>query len=164
MTIEQIMARIEGFGCRLVEVTGGEPLLQSATPELVETLLDAGYEVLVETGGHRDVTALDRRARIIMDLKCPGSGEEAANLWENLEHLRPSDSLKFVVADRDDYEWARRVVQDRGLSERCEVFFSPVHGEMELQDLAAWMLEDRLPARLQVQLHKVLWGPDQRGV
>ncbi len=164
MTIEQILGRIEAFGCRLVEVTGGEPLLQSATPRLVKALLDAGYEVLVETGGHRDVTTLDRRARIIMDLKCPGSGEEPANRWDNLDHLGPSDNIKFVVADRNDYEWARRVVQERGLSDRCEVFFSPVHGEVELQELAAWMLEDRVPARLQLQLHKVLWGPEQRGV
>ena len=164
LPIQEIVGRVSRYGCELVEITGGEPLLQPATPTLVRELLDAGYEVLVETGGHRDIGVLDPRARVIMDLKCPGSGEEGHNRWENLRHLGREDALKFVVADRPDYLWARDVIRQRGLEERCELFLSPVHEALKPEVLAAWMLEDRVPARLQLQIHKFLWGPDRRGV
>jgi 7-carboxy-7-deazaguanine synthase len=164
LSLEAIAERVRGYGCRLVQVTGGEPLLQANTPLLVKQLLEEGFEVLVETGGHLDVTVLDRRARLVMDLKCPGSGEQERNRWENLQHLGDGDMLKFVLAHREDYCWARDVVHEHGLSERCPVFFSPVHGELDPAELAAWMLEDAVPARLQLQLHKLLWGAERRGV
>lgn len=164
MTVSDIVKRIRKFGCLLVEVTGGEPLLQPQVTVLVQTLLDDGFDVLVETGGHRDVTVLDRRARIVMDLKCPGSGESDRNRWENLRHLDSRDMVKFVLAHHEDYRWACDVLREHQLLQRCPVFFSPVHGELEPAELAGWMLEDGVAARLQVQLHKVLWDADRRGV
>jgi 7-carboxy-7-deazaguanine synthase len=164
MAVSDIVTRIREVGCPLVEVTGGEPLLQPQAPVLVQALLDEGFQVLVETGGHLDVSVLDRRACIIMDLKCPGSGEAEKNRWENLEHLGSGDMLKFVLAHREDYLWALDVLRRREAAQRCAVFFSPVHGELDPAELAGWMLEDGVAARLQVQLHKVLWGPDRRGV
>ncbi len=164
MAVGEIVARIREVGCPLVEITGGEPLLQPQAPVLVQALLDDGFQVLVETGGHLDVSVLDRRAHIIMDIKCPGSGEADRNRWENLQHLDSRDMLKFVLAHREDYRWACDVLREHELTERCPVFFSPVHGELDPAELAGWMLEDGVAARLQVQLHKVLWGPDRRGV
>jgi 7-carboxy-7-deazaguanine synthase len=131
---------------------------------LMERLCDAGYEVLVETGGGLDIAPVDPRVRRIVDVKCPASGEAEHNHWPNLDRLRGTDQLKFVIAGRDDYEWARELVQTRQLAARCPVLFSPVHGELELLPLAAWVLEDRLPVRVQVQLHKLIWGAETRGV
>lgn len=163
MSVDEVMARVAGYGCNLVEVTGGEPLLQKESFELVRRLCDEGYEVLIETSGSIDTTPIDERSKVILDIKCPGSGEVEKNLWSNLERLRPGDEIKFVIANRDDYEWARDVVRDKGLG-RWTVLFSPVHGEADLRSLAEWILEDRLPVRLQVQLHKSIWGADARGV
>jgi 7-carboxy-7-deazaguanine synthase len=163
LTIGEILDRVAAHRCRLVEVTGGEPLLQPHAPVLVAALLDAGHEVLVETGGHRDIGVLDRRAAVVLDVKCPGSGESDRNLWENLSRLDGADAVKFVIADRADYEWSRDAIRERGIAGRCPVFLSPVHGELAPGALAAWILEDRLPVRLQIQLHKFLWG-DGRGV
>ncbi len=163
MSIDDIVARVSSYGCELVEVTGGEPLAQSETFDLVARLCDEGFEVLVETSGSIDITPLDRRAKIILDVKCPGSGEVEKNRWENLDHLHPHDEIKFVVADRRDYEWARDVIRDRNL-DRFTVLLSPVWGALDLKPLAEWMLTDRLPARLQTQLHKHIWGADVRGV
>jgi 7-carboxy-7-deazaguanine synthase len=164
MSLDAVRGKVAELGCPLVEVTGGEPLLQPGTAPLVRALLDDGYEVLVETGGHLDTAVLDRRARVILDLKCPGSGESGRNCWANVERLEREDSVKFVIADREDYEWSRQVVDRHDLANRCEVYLSPVHGELPASQLAAWMLEDRISARLQVQLHKILWGADRRGV
>ncbi len=170
MTLEAIVARVEELGTPLVELTGGEPLVHPGAFELARRLLDGGYTVLVETSGAVDVAPLDARAHKIMDLKCPGSGEVERNLWSNLEHLGPGDELKFVLADRADYEWAREVTRARGLDERVRVgalraiLFSPVWDALDLQDLAGWILEDRLPVRYQIQLHKLIWGPAARGV
>ena len=164
MTVAEILDRVASFGCPLVQVTGGEPLLHPGAPPLVIALLDVGYEVLVETGGHRDLSVLDRRAHIVMDLKAPGSGEHEHNRWQNVALLSHRDALKFVVADRVDYEWSREAIRARRLDERCPVYFSPVHGELSASALAGWILEDRLPVRLQVQLHKLLWGASTRGV
>jgi 7-carboxy-7-deazaguanine synthase len=151
-------------GCPLVELTGGEPLLQPAAIPFLARLCDAGYEVMLETGGGIDISPVDPRVRRIVDIKCPGSGEAANNLWSNLDVLRPTDELKLVLAGEEDYLWARDLVTSRRLFEICPVHFSPVHGEIVLADLAAWILRDRLPVRLQVQLHKLIWDPQTRGV
>lgn len=163
LSIDEIIDRVRGWNCGLVEVTGGEPLAQRATPELIARLCDEGYEVLIETGGSLDIAGVDPRAVLIMDIKCPGSGEEGRNRWENLEHLRPRDEIKFVLRDRGDYDWACRIVQEHRL-DRWTILFSPVWEELPLRDLAEWMLRDAVPARLQTQLHKTIWGANVQGV
>ena len=164
MKVDEIVARVAMFDCPLVEITGGEPLLQPDVHPLMTRLCDAGYELLLETGGGLDITGVDRRVRRIVDVKCPASGESANNRWENLDDLRPTDELKFVVADRADYEWARRVIEERSLAGRCPIHVSPVWGAVDLAALASWILEDRLPVRYALQLHKQIWGAEARGV
>jgi 7-carboxy-7-deazaguanine synthase len=164
LLVDEVVARVAGHGCPLVEVTGGEPLLQPGTLTLLERLCDRGFEVLLETGGGLDIRAVDRRVRRILDIKCPASGEAAENRWENLDDLRPEDEVKFVLAGRDDYDWARGVLAERRLHEICPIHFSPVWQSLPPAELATWVLADRLPVRLQLQLHKVLWGADARGV
>jgi len=163
MSIDEILGKIKSYGTNLVEVTGGEPLAQAESLNLIERLCDEGFEVLIETSGSIDIAPVDRRATIILDIKCPGSGEVEKNRWENLQHLKPNDEIKFVIADRADYDWARRVIEQRNLN-RWTVLLSPVWGEMDLQSLAEWMLADGVPARLQTQLHKHIWGAEARGV
>jgi 7-carboxy-7-deazaguanine synthase len=163
-SLDDVLAAVAAFGCPLVEVTGGEPLLQPAVHPLLAALCDAGYEVLLETGGGLDIAEVDRRVKRILDVKCPGSGEAGNNRWQNLDDLRPGDELKFVVADRADYDWAKRVIEERRLAGRCPIHFSPVWETMPPADLAAWILADRLPVRLTLQQHKILWGKDTRGV
>jgi len=163
MSIDDVVAQVKSYGCKLVEITGGEPLAQAESLDLIKRFCDDGYEVLIETSGSIDIEPVDRRATIILDIKCPGSGEVEKNRWENLQHLKPRDEIKFVIADRADYDWARRVIEERDLN-RWTVLFSPVWGEMNLQSLAEWMLADRVPARLQTQLHKHIWGAEARGV
>lgn len=163
-SVDDVVAEVAGFGCRLVEVTGGEPLLQPGSLTLMRRLADRGFEVLLETGGGLDVSPVDPRVRRVVDVKCPGSGEHAANHWPNLDLLRPTDELKMVLAGEEDYRWARDLVVGRRLAERCPVHFSPVHGRLDPRDLAAWILRDRLPVRLSLQLHKLLWGAATRGV
>lgn len=170
MSLDAIVARVEEIGTPLVEITGGEPLIHRNAFALADRLLEKGFTVLVETSGAFDVSPLDERVHVIMDLKCPGSGESSKNLWSNLDHLDARDEIKFVIRDRGDYEWARDVVRERGLDHQLEegtlraVLFSPVWGDLSFADLAAWILEDRLPVRYQVQLHKIVWGPDVPGV
>jgi 7-carboxy-7-deazaguanine synthase len=164
MTLDAVLEEVRSFGCSLVEITGGEPLLQPETPDLCRRLLEEGFGVLVETGGHRDIRALPPGVRVILDVKCPGSGESDRNHWENLEHLPPGGEIKFVITDRADYEWARDVLRERDLAARHAVLFSPVFGELAYEDLSAWILADRLPVRFQIQLHKHIWGPERRGV
>ncbi len=165
LALDEVLARVAALGVRLVEVTGGEPLLQRASLELVTRLLDAGHRVLVETGGHRDISALDPRAHVILDVKTPGSGMLDHVDWKNLERLRPAtDEVKFVLQDRADYLWARQVIRDHALERRVPVHLSPVHGALDPRDLARWMLEDGIRARLNLQLHKYVWGPDATGV
>lgn len=165
MEVEEIIAEVEriGDGCRLVELTGGEPLLQKDIGELAEGLLAAGYKVLCETSGSLDIGVLPPDVVKIMDIKCPGSGEHERNLWSNLAKLRPDDELKFVLRDRADYRWALDVIRERALADR-KLIFTPVWDQLELATLAAWMLEDRAPARLQTQLHKHIWKPHETGV
>lgn len=170
LPLDTIIRKVEGMGTKLVEITGGEPLIHPNAFRLIQEFLDRKFTVLVETSGAVDVSPLDPRAHKIMDLKCPGSGEESRNLWSNLDHLTERDEVKFVVKDRADYEWARDVIRDRALDERVRnaslkaLLISPVWGEMAPQELSGWMMEDDLPARLQLQLHKLIWDPKTRGV
>lgn len=169
-TFDEIMEEVGRHPTRLVEITGGEPLSHPGALRLADLLLEAGYTVLVETSGAFDVSGLDRRVHKIMDLKCPGSGEVHRNLWTNLDHLTERDEVKFVIADRADYEWARDVIRDRGLDRRVgegalrALLISPVWGKIDLEALAGWALEDALPVRFQIQLHKLIWGPERIGV
>ena len=165
MTVAEVSERVQGYRCDLVEITGGEPLLQAGVYPLIDALLAAGKTVLIETSGASDISGLDPRVIKIMDLKCPRSGEASNNLWSNLDHLRPHDEVKFVVSDRADYEWARGVILDRQLASRVNaVLLSCAFGRLAPASLAAWILEDRLPARFQLQIHKHIWHPDARGV
>jgi len=156
--IDEILAEVRRYDTPYVCVTGGEPLAQKRCAELLTRLCDEGFRVSLETSGAVDIAAADRRVSRVMDLKTPGSGEVLKNLWANLGELGPDDQLKFVICSRADYEWARAQLCDRGLAEVCPVLFSPAWGEVEARDLAEWILEDRLPVRLQLQLHKLLWG------
>jgi len=164
LTVEQVLERVRTYKCPLVEITGGEPLLQGEVHSLIDRLLLEGYEVLVETGGSLDVGRLDPRVVKIVDLKAPGSGMDRLNNLLNLQYLDRKDQIKFVVADRRDYEWAKRIMAEHALAEKAQVLFSPVFGELHPRELAEWILADRLPVRLQIQLHKYLWDPNQRGV
>ena len=164
MTVEQVVAEVAGFNCRLVELTGGEPLLQPDAIHLMESLVGAGYDVLLETGGSLPIERVPEGVRRIVDIKCPGSGEAHRNRWENLEHLRAGDELKFVVADRDDYLWAARQIRERKLERYGSLLLSPVHGVLEPGEMAEWAMADGLPVRIQIQLHKVLWPGVERGV
>ena len=170
LTLDEVMREVEGKGCRLVEITGGEPLVQPGAALLARRLLDEGYTVLIETSGALDVGVLDPRVHKIMDLKCPGSGEEQRNLWSNLEHLTHRDEVKFVVAGLEDFGWAERVIRERRLDERVRagelgaLLISPVWGMGRLEELAERILASGLPLRFQTQLHKHIWGPDRAGV
>jgi 7-carboxy-7-deazaguanine synthase len=162
--VEDVLARVRAFECRLIEITGGEPLLQKESLELVRRLLDFEYRVLVETSGSLDIRPLDSRATLIMDLKCPGSGMSESNRWDNLDALKATDQVKFVIKDRTDYLWSKEISERYRLPERFAVLFSPVHGELDPRQLADWILEDSLQVQLQLQLHKYIWHPEARGV
>lgn len=163
MKISEILDEVSCYSARLVELTGGEPLLQRDLPELALRLLERGYEVLCETGGHRDLSLLDPRVVKIVDIKCPSSGESSKVMWSNLSYCTERDELKFVIADRTDYEWALDVIRSRKL-ESFNLLLSPVHGRLEPKLLTEWMLRDGLRARLQLQLHKYIWDENTRGV
>ena len=163
-SVKDIMDAIEPLGVPLVEITGGEPLLQEEVYDLMDALLAKNYEVLLETGGGVSVAKVPERVIKILDIKCPGSGEDAKNLWDNLDHLNPHDEVKFVLADRADYEWSRDVLQRRDIHQKVQVLFSPVYDTLGLKELAAWVLDDNLPVRVQTQLHKIIWGKDAIGV
>jgi 7-carboxy-7-deazaguanine synthase len=164
MSLDDVVARALALGDDLVEITGGEPLLQLEVYPLMSRLADAGKTVLLETSGAIDTCAVDPRVGVILDLKTPGSGEVEANVWSNLERLRPTDELKFVLCNRVDFDWAASVVRERRLTERCPVLFSAAFGQVNPTELAAWILESHLPVRLQLQQHKILWDPSARGV
>jgi 7-carboxy-7-deazaguanine synthase len=165
MSIDEVLQQCTTLHCSLVEITGGEPLLQDATPLLAERLLEAGCTVLIETNGTIPIEILPPAAIRIIDLKCPGSAMAARTCWENIAQLTPRDEVKFVIGDRADYEWSIEVLQRYDLDRRCRaVLFSAVSGLLEPKALAAWILEDGLPVRLQLQLHKYIWRPDERGV
>ncbi len=164
MTVDEVLDRVKDYPCRLVEVTGGEPLLQQDVHPLITRLLDRGYQVLIETAGSFDIREVDSRANIIMDIKCPASEMMDRMLWENIEVLTPKDEVKFVIKDYHDFEWASQITQQYGLLSKCPVLFSPVFGELEPRRLAQWILEDGLKVQLQIQLHKYIWDPQMRGV
>lgn len=165
VSVEDVLQQVEKYGCPLVEVTGGEPLLQDDVYPLMERLIERGRTVLLETGGQVDISRVPGKVVKVMDVKCPGSGEAERNHWENIDRLGSRDQVKFVIKDREDYEYARGVVQRYALERRCAaVLFSPVHGVLDPKLLSEWVLEDRLPARVQLQIHKYIWGPDVRGV
>ncbi|HEX6853375.1 MAG TPA: radical SAM protein [Candidatus Polarisedimenticolaceae bacterium] len=163
-TVEEVVREVDRFGCGLVEVTGGEPLLQADVHELLGRLVDRGFRVLLETSGSLPIEGVPDGVARIVDVKCPASGEVDRNRWENLDRLRAGDELKFVIADRADYLWAREQVAQRSLTRRCPVLFSAVHDVLDPASLAAWILEDRLDVRIQIQVHKVLWPGILRGV
>ena len=165
MSVDEVVAAVEAFGSPLVEITGGEPLLQDDVYPLMDRLLTAGRTVMLETGGHRPTTRVPASVLKIVDVKCPASGESARNDWSNLERLQPHDEVKFVIQDRADYDFACDVIARYDLpSKVAAVLMSPVHGVLDPKSLSEWMLSDRLPARLQLQLHKYIWSPTTRGV
>jgi len=163
-SIDEVLAKVQTYGCRLVEVTGGEPLVQPESLPLMTRLCDAGYTVLLETSGAVDIAPVDPRAHVILDVKCPGSGMTDRVHWPNLSQLAAKDEAKFVMADRADYDWAREILTQYDLASRCPVLFSPVFGTLDARQLAEWTLADRLPVRFQLQMHKYIWAPDMRGV
>ena len=163
-SIDDILDTVRSYRCQLVEVTGGEPLAQPDTATLLRRLCEDGFTVLLETSGAVDTTIVHPSVRIILDVKCPGSGMTERMHWPNVERLRPQDEVKFVIQDRIDYEWAKSILTRFHLTDRCPVLFSPVFGALDPQLLAEWLLSDRLPIRLQLQLHKHIWSPDMRGV
>lgn len=158
MDIASILQEVTRYPVRYVTVTGGEPLAQKNCLILLKALCDAGYEVSLETGGALDVSAVDSRVMKVVDIKTPGSGEVEKNLWSNLDALSPRDEIKFVLCDEADYTWAKQVLQEHHLADKCTVLFSPVQGSLSPTALADWVLRDHLPVRMQVQLHKILWG------
>ena len=164
-SVDDVVAAVEAFGCPLVEITGGEPLLQDDVYELMQRLMERGKTVMLETGGHRPLDRVPYAVIKIVDIKCPGSGEADKNDWSNIDRLAPHDEVKFVVADRGDYEFARAIIEKYHLRTRAAaILMSPVHGVLEPRLLSEWILADRLPARLQLQLHKYIWSPTTRGV
>ena len=164
ISIDEILAKVKSYDCSLVEVTGGEPLAQPESIPLISKLCDAGYRVLIETSGAIDIASVDGRAHIILDVKCPGSGMMDRMHWPNLSLLTKKDEAKFVLVDRNDYEWARRIIDQHDLASRCMLLMSPAFGSLEPRQLAEWLLADKLPVRFQMQIHKFIWAPDMRGV
>lgn len=157
-TLEEILREVAQYKAQYVCVTGGEPLAQKACHDLLKALCDAGYSVSLETSGAMDISQVDERVSVIMDIKTPGSGEESKNLWTNIPYLKAKDEVKFVLADRADYDWAKQILEKYQLTEKSSVLFSPVYKTLPPADLAKWVLEDHLPVRMQLQLHKILWG------
>jgi 7-carboxy-7-deazaguanine synthase len=164
MPIDEIIGKVRSLGADLVEITGGEPLMQEESVDLMRRLCDAGVKVMLETNGTYDLTPVDPRVIIVMDVKAPSSGHVDTNLWSNLDVLSDNDEIKVVINDRDDYEWARHVLTERNVIGRFRITFSPVFGSIDHKDLAAWLIEDNLPVRMGFQLHKMIWGGDAKGV
>lgn len=164
MPEDGIIESVRGYGINLVEITGGEPLMQSESLSLMEKLLDGGFTVLLETNGSESIKDVDKRVIIVMDIKTPKSGMFDKMDLMNLKHLKPRDEVKFVVADREDYEWVREFIKDYALADKCKILLSPAYGSLSAESLSRWIIEDRLPVRLNLQLHKYIYGHDKRGV
>ena len=164
--LDSILTTVKKFVCNLIEVTGGEPLIQEETPDLISALIKNGYTVLLETNGSQDISTVDTRCTRIVDIKCPSSGMNNNNYWKNLDYITPNDQLKFVIAHRQDYLYAKKVLDAAAIKRRKKLLinFSPVFNKIDLKDLAGWMLADNLPVRLQIQLHKYIWGEHTKGV
>lgn len=165
MSVKQVIDKVEKYNCKLVEITGGEPLVQlNECLQLMKELCELGYEVLIETGGSISIKDIDPRVKIIMDLKCPSSGMDQKNLYENIQYLKPTDELKFVIGNREDYEWTLKLLNKHNLYGKCEILFSVVFGKLESVELVNWILEDKLEVRFQLQMHKYIWHPETKGV
>ena len=164
--LDSILTTVKKFACNLIEVTGGEPLIQDETPDLISSLIKNGYTVLLETNGSQDISTVDTRCTRIVDIKCPSSGMNNNNYWKNLDYITPNDQLKFVIAHRQDYLYAKKVLDKPAIKRRKKLLinFFPVFNEIDLKDLAGWILADNLPVRLQIQLHKYIWGEHRKGV
>lgn len=162
--IEEILTEIKKYNCNLVEVTGGEPLVQKEVLPLVKILCDSGYDVLIETGGSLSIKEVDQHVKVIMDFKCPSSKMAEKNLFENINYLKKNDEVKFVIGNREDYDWSKNVIDKYQLTEKCAVLFSNVFSELEPVQLAEWILNDNLKVRFQIQMHKYIWSPTKRGV
>ncbi|MDX9924582.1 MAG: radical SAM protein [Ignavibacteriaceae bacterium] len=163
-SIDEIIEEVAKYNCRLVEVTGGEPLVQSEVLPLMEKLCNLGYEVLIETGGSLPIENIDKRVKVIMDLKCPSSKMMKKNRYENIEFLKPIDEVKFVIGSREDYDWSKSIIEKYNLIGKCELLFSIVFGDLTPLTMAEWIIEDNLQVRFQLQMHKYIWKPDERGV
>jgi 7-carboxy-7-deazaguanine synthase len=163
-SFNEIISEIKKYNCSLIEITGGEPLAQNNVIPFMTMLCDDGYEVLLETGGHMDISGIDKRVKRIIDIKCPGSSESEKNYWQNLNHIKKTDQIKFVISDREDYDWAKNIIKENRLSDKCPILLSPNFDEMDNKTLAEWILADQLDVRFQLQMHKYIWSPDQRGV
>jgi len=163
-SVDEIIEEVKKYNCKLVEVTGGEPLVQSESEELMKQLCDKGFEVLLETAGNMPIEDIDKRVKIIMDLKCPSSGMMKKNLYENTDHLKKTDEVKFVIGTREDYEWSRDILEKYKLNKKCIVLFSCVFDKLEPLTLVSWILEDKLDVRFQLQMHKYIWHPETKGV
>ena len=164
MSIEEILNEVAKYDCKLVEITGGEPLVQKESIKLMKQLCDKGYRVLLETGGSLPIEKVDKRIRIILDLKCPSSNMKGKNLYENIDHLKPLDEVKFVIGAREDYDWAKETIDKYEIDKKCEILFSTVFDQLEPLTLTNWILEDKLNVRFQLQMHKFIWKPEERGV
>ena len=163
MSVDQVLRAAAKYDCPLVLITGGEPLMQEDSFHLMDKLIEHEYQVMLETNGTLAVQNVPEGVLLVMDIKCPGSGETEKNLYTNIDYLGPADNCKFVLTDRNDYEWASDVIFDYGINELCEVLMSPCHDKLEPRELAEWILKDHMPVRLQLQLHKMVWGPDVQG-
>lgn len=163
-TIDEIISEVKKYNCKLVEITGGEPLVQSESLELMKQLCDEGFEVMLETGGSLPIKEIDKRVMIIMDLKCPSSKMTKKNLYENIHYIKSVDEIKFVIGNREDYDWSKELIEKYNLIEKCSILFSVVFGKLEPVKLVGWILEDRLKVRYQLQMHKIIWHPESKGV
>lgn len=164
LSVEDIIKRVREYNCMLVEVTGGEPLLQDKSIELMSRLCDDGFEVMLETGGSLPINQVDDRVKIILDMKCPSSGMVKKNLYANLNWIKPIDEVKFVIGSREDYDWSKLIVEQYKINNKSVVLFSPVFNQLESSLLAEWILHDQLNVRFQIQIHKYIWDPNKRGV
>jgi len=163
-SIDEIISEVKKYNCKLVEVTGGEPLFQNECYDLLKKLCDEGFDVLLETAGNMPIKVVDNRVKIIMDLKCHSSGMEKKNLYDNINYIKPKDEIKFVIGNCEDYEWTKDILNKYNLNSRCEILFSVVFGELEPITLVNWILEDKLDVRFQLQMHKYIWHPETKGV
>jgi 7-carboxy-7-deazaguanine synthase len=164
LTLHEILNKIKSYNCPLIEITGGEPLIQKNVHPLMKALCDSGFEVLLETAGHLDISETDPRVKRIMDIKCPSSGESEKTMWTNIENLRMGDEVKFVVGSQEDLEYSKKIIKTHDLNKRCEVIISPVFNKITNREIADWILQNNLPVRMQIQLHKMIWEPDTPGV
>ena len=163
-SVDEIINEVKKYGCNLVEITGGEPLVQEESLNLMKKLCGEGFDVMLETAGNMPICNIDDRVNIIMDLKCPSSGMMKKNLYENINHLKKTDELKFVIGDREDYDWMNEMINQYGLTNKCKILVSVVFGKLEPLDLVNWVLEDKLDVRFQLQMHKFIWHPETKGV